>query len=189
MPVSTLDAVPALVVVDLQKGIVAAPGTPLPAATVLANAATLAAAFRRYGLPVVLVNVDGGAPGRAELRRAPQGPRPADWTELADELDAQPSDVRVTKHTWGAFHDTALHDELTSRGVTQVVLAGIATSIGVETTARQAFEHGYHVVLATDAMTDRDEAMHRNSVDRVFPRLGETGTTADVLALLAARAG
>ena len=188
MPITTLDTVPALVLVDLQKGIVAAPATPLPAATVLAHAAALAAAFRERGLPVVLVNVAGGAPGRTEQHRpATSGPRPADWAELADELAAQPSDLRVTKHTWGAFHDTALHDELTSRGVTQLILGGIATSIGVETTARQAYEHGYHVVLATDAMTDRDEAMHVNAVERVFPRLGETGATADVLALLATR--
>ncbi len=186
MPVSVLDAVPALVLVDLQKGIVAAPTTPLPASAVLANAAALAAAFRERGLPVVLVNVEGGAPGRTELRRASRQ-RPADWAELADELAAQPSDVRVTKHTWGAFHGTALHDELTGRGVTQVVLGGIATSIGVETTARAAYEHGYHVVPVTDAMTDRDEAMHVNAVERVFPRLGETATTSEVLALLAGR--
>ena len=62
-------------------------------------------------------------------------------------------------------------------GVTQVVISGIATSLGVESTARSAHEHGYHVVLATDAMTDRDPAAHANSVDRVFPRLGETATT------------
>jgi nicotinamidase-related amidase len=187
VPISTLDAVPALVLVDLQKGITASVGAPLPTATVLANGAALAAAFRAHGLPVVLVNVDSGAPGRTEAARPPAGPRPDDWAELADELGVQPSDVLVTKHTWGAFHGTALHDELTRRGVTQVVLGGISTSIGVETTARQAFEHGYHVVLATDAMTDRDETMHAHSVGKVFPRLGETGTTADVLGLLAAR--
>ncbi len=195
MPISVLDAVPALVLVDLQKGIVAVPGSPLPTATVLANAAALAAAFREHGLPVVLVNVTGGAPGRTEAHSAAvaaaagatAAPRPADWAELADELTAHPGDVRITKRTWGAFHGTVLHDELAGRGVTQVVLGGVTTSIGVETTARSAYEHGYHVVLATDAMTDRDETMHTHAVERVFPRLGETGTTADVLALLAQR--
>ena len=183
MSISTLDALPALVLVDLQKGITAS----IASASVLANAAALAAAFRARGLPVVLVNVDAGAPGRTEAPRPPVGPRPDDWTVLADELDVQPTDVLVTKHTWGAFHGTVLHDELTARGVTQVVLGGISTSIGVETTARQAFEHGYNVVLATDAMTDRDETMHSHAVAKVFPRLGETGTTAEVLELLAAR--
>jgi nicotinamidase-related amidase len=187
VPISTLDPIPALVLVDLQKGITAAPGAPVPTSAVLANAATLAAAFRVRGLPVVVVTVDGGAPGRTEAPRAAHRERPAGWTEPADELGVAPTDVRVTKHTWGAFHGTALHDELAVRGVTQVVLGGISTSIGVETTARQAFEHGYHVVLVTDAMTDRDAQMHAHSVGRVFPRLGETGTTADVLALLAAR--
>ena len=189
MPISALDVVPALVLVDLQKGITAVPGAPVPIPTVLAHAAALAAAFRAHGLPVVLVNVAGGAPGRTEAgaRQGPQAPRPADWAELADELAAHPNDLRITKRTWGAFHGTELHDELTGRGVTQVVLGGVSTSIGVETTARAAYEHGYHVVLATDAMTDRDETMHRHAVERVFPRLGETGTTADVLALLARR--
>ncbi len=187
MPISTLDAVPALVLVDLQRGIVALPGAPVPTATVLAHAAALAAAFRARGLPVVVVTVEGGAPGRTQAPRPAPAVRAADWAEPADELGVQPSDLRVVKHTWGAFHGTALHDELTRRGVTQVVLGGVSTSIGVETTARQAFEHGYHVVLATDAMTDRDAQMHEHSVERVFPRLGETGATADVLALLVAR--
>lgn len=91
----------------------------------------------------------------------------------------------MTKQTWGAFTGTSLHDHLGSLGVTQVVLAGVATSIGVESTARFAHELGYHVVLVTDAMTDRDAEAHAHSLRRVFPRLGETATTAEVLALLA----
>ncbi|MCU1620769.1 MAG: putative hydrolase, partial [Modestobacter sp.] len=85
-----------------------------------------------------------------------------------------------------AFHATDLDLQLRRRGITQIVLAGIATSAGVESTARAAHEHGYSVTLAVDAMTDLDAEMHRHSVAKVFPRLGETGTTADVLALLAA---
>src|SRR5262249_26358813 len=150
---------------------------------VVERAARLAAAFRRHGLPVVLVNVAGGAPGRTERPR-PGGELPADWAELVPELDPQPGDVRRTKHPWGAVPDTPPDEELRARGVTQVVLAGISTSIGVETTARAAYEHGYNVVLATDAMTDRDAEAHRGSVERIFPRLGETGTTDEILRLL-----
>jgi nicotinamidase-related amidase len=63
-------------------------------------------------------------------------------------------------------------------------MTGVATSFGVESTARSAHEHGYHVVLATDAMTDRDPAAHQNSIERIFPRLGETATTAEIIDML-----
>ena len=84
-----------------------------------------------------------------------------------------------------ALFGTDLDVQLRRRGVTQIVLTGIATSIGVESTARDAYAMGYHVTLATDAMADRDAATHAHSVEKIFPRLGETGTTAEVLELLA----
>jgi nicotinamidase-related amidase len=184
MPVTTIDPTPALIVIDLQKGITSFP-TVHPASEIIASAATLARAFREAGLPVALVNVSGGAPGRNETP-FPATPRPADWAELVPELDAQPSDLLVTKRTWGAFRDTGLETSLKERGVTQVVVCGIATSMGVESTARQAHEAGFHVVLATDAMTDRSPEAHANSLTRIFPRLGETGSVQEILALLAA---
>ncbi len=90
----------------------------------------------------------------------------------------------MTKQTWGAFHGTSLHADLTRAGVTQIVLVGVATGAGVESTARAAHEHGYHVVLVTDAMTDRSRQAHDNSVELIFPRLGETTTAAEFLAEL-----
>lgn len=184
MTVTTLDPRSALVVIDLQRGIVSLP-TAHPTAQVVENAAALATAFRRRGLPVVLVNVDGGAPGRAEQARKTTGP--PDWTDLVPELNAQPSDHRVTKRTWGAFTDTDLQAFLESRRVTQVVLAGISTSAGVESTARNAHELGFNVTLVVDAMTDTNAEAHVNSTTRIFPRLGETGTTQAVLRLLSDR--
>jgi nicotinamidase-related amidase len=181
MPVTALDPKTALIVVDLQKGIVSLPVAGI--GKVVKNAAALAAAFRRHGLPVVLVNVAGGAPGRAEQSRQLAN-LPADWADLVPELGCQPQDHLVTKRTWGAFVNTGLEDRLKSLGVTQVVLAGVSTSIGVESTARQAYELGFNVTLATDAMTDLSPDAHLNSLARIFPRLGETGTTADILALL-----
>ena len=87
----------------------------------------------------------------------------------------------MTKQTWGAFHNTDLDAQLKDRGVTEVVVTGVATTAGVESTARAAYEHGYNVVLATDAMTDTSAEAHANSVERIFPRLGETATTAEIL--------
>ncbi|GAA2003132.1 isochorismatase family protein [Microbacterium ulmi] len=178
MTVTTLDPRTALVVIDLQKGIAGSP----QAAPVVAKAAALADAFRAQSLPVVLVNVTGGAPGRTERPR-PGGERPADWAELLSELG---DGIRITKQTWGAFHGTRLHDSLQAEGVTQIVLAGIATSKGVESTARAAHEHGYNVAVATDAVADADPDAHANALARVFPALGETGTTAEILDLLEA---
>lgn len=179
MPLSQFDPTAALVVIDLQKGIVGLP-TAHPPAEVVARAAQLARAFRKQKLPVVLVNVAARAPGRTE---AP--PRrlqfPDDWTELVPELDRQPEDFTVTKHRVGAFHGTPLDEYLRKRGVTQVFLAGIATTAGVESTARSAHDLGYNVVFVVDAMTDMDADAHRHSVEKVFPRFGETESTANVL--------
>ncbi len=185
MPAITLDPRTALIIIDLQKGIVGRQ-TAHPAAVVVERSARLAAAFRRHGLPVVLVNVDAVAPGRTEAPRFGGG-FPPDWTELQPELDPQPQDHRVTKRTWGAFTGTDLLDFLKREEVTQVVIVGVATSAGVESTARQAHEFGLNVTLAIDAMTDMSAEAHDNSVTRIFPRLGETATTDAILALIEAR--
>jgi nicotinamidase-related amidase len=185
MAVSTMDTKPALIVIDLQKGLMAIP-TAHPVEDIVDHSARLATAFRRHQLPVVLVNAAGRAPGRTEAGafRSADVAAPTDWADLVDELEAQPDDHLVTKMRWGAFHDTSLDAYLREHGVTQVVLAGIATSIGVESTARAAYEHGYNLVLATDAMTDRNRDAHQNSIERIFPRLGETATTAEIIDLL-----
>jgi nicotinamidase-related amidase len=182
MPVTTLDPKTALVVIDLQKGIVSM-STVHPIGKVVEHAGELAAAFRSHGLPVVLVNVTGGAPGRAEQFRSLAN-LPADWADIVAELNQQPSDHTVTKRTWGAFPHTDLDAYLKKLGVTQVVMAGVSTSIGVESTARQAYEAGFNVTIAIDAVTDMNPDTHINSVTRIFPRLGETGTTQEIIALL-----
>jgi nicotinamidase-related amidase len=182
MTTTTLDVKTALIVIDLQKGIVSFP-TVHPIAEVIKRTSSLADAFRRHGLPVVLVNVAGGAPGRTE-QALQLGELPADWTDLVPELNRQPQDHVVTKRTWGAFTATDLEPHLKGARITQVVLAGVATSIGVESTARQAYELGFNVTLAVDAMTDLSADAYDNSVTKIFPRLGETGTTADILHLL-----
>ncbi len=182
MPLTKLDTISALVVIDLQKGIVSLP-TVHPAAEIVGRVARLARAFRERGLPVVLVNVSGMAPGRTDAGR-PNFSFPADWTELVPELEQHPGDHLVTKQRWGAFLGTDLDDYLRQRGATQVILTGVATSIGVESTARSAYDLGYNVVLVVDAMTDRDAGSHRHSVEKIFPRLGETVATDDVLKLV-----
>jgi nicotinamidase-related amidase len=181
MAATSLDSNIALILIDLQEGIVGLP-TVHAIGPILERASALAAAFRHRRLPVVLVNVDGAAPGRTEQPR--RGPFPTGFSDLVAELNQQPEDHRVTKRTWGAFTNTGLSDHLERIGVTQVVICGVATSIGVESTARQAHERGLNVVLAIDAMTDMNAEAHENSISRIFPRLGETATTQQIVDLL-----
>ncbi len=200
MPLTTLDPTPALVVIDLQKGIVTA-----EVAHAVPRAASLTRAFREHDLPVVLVNVTGRAPGRTDAGsgasrptnasgrasgridaggRGGAGVLPVGWADIVDELERQPGDHLITKRRRSAFHDTGLDTLLRDLGVTQIVLAGVSTSAGVESTARSAHDHGYHVVLATDAMADPDPDSHRHSLERVFPKLGETAPSAEIIEFL-----
>ncbi|MFC4242278.1 isochorismatase family protein [Gryllotalpicola reticulitermitis] len=182
-----LEQTPALVVIDLQEGLRGYP-TVHPFDEVVANSAKLADAFRAQGLPVVLVNVEGAAPGRTA--RNPEGGAhtlPPHTTVLVPELNQQASDITVTKRTLGAFLSTDLDAKLKAVGATQIVLTGISTTSGVESTARSAYELGYHVGFVLDAMTDVSEAAHDASIEHQFPKLGELGTTDEVLQALSAR--
>jgi len=185
MPLTAFDPKTALIVVDLQKGIINSPFIH-PIGTVIERTRTLLDDFRRRDLPVVLVNVAGGAPGRTEQPRR-YSTLPEGFEDLIPELERQSSDLVVTKRTWGAFASTDLEAQLKAKGVTQVVVTGVATGTGVEATARQAYEHGFNVTLALDAMTDVRPEAHEYSLTHVFPRLGETGSTQDIIDLLATR--
>ena len=189
MPATRLDPKTALVVIDLQKALAAYP-TVHPFADVVANAARLAAAFRAAKLPVVLVSVGFAADGADRLR--PRSEIPArvmssdpEMAGLVPELGAQPGDLRITKRQWNAFYGTELDLQLRRRQVTGIVLAGVATSIGVDSTARAAYERAYNLTFATDAMTDVDAAAHDVATQKIFPRIGELDTTDALIALLA----
>jgi nicotinamidase-related amidase len=181
MALTQVDEKAALIIIDLQKGIT---GLVDSSAEIVKKSAELARVFREKGLPVVLVNVAGRAPGRTEAG-PPKGLTFApDWTELVPELGQQAGDLLVTKHRVGAFLGTNLDELLRERGVTQVFLTGIATGSGVESTARSAYDLGYNVVFVVDAMADRDAEIHRHCVTKAFPKLGETETAEGVLKTL-----
>jgi nicotinamidase-related amidase len=179
-------ATTALILIDLQKGIVGLPTEPHSGAAVLAAGQELAQRFRAAGAPVVLVNVAFSADFSDALKapvdrpsQMPPGGFPDGWTELADGL-AEPSDLRITKRQWGAFYGTELDLQLRRRGVTTVVIGGIATNIGVESTARAAHEHGYAVVVAEDATAGHSADMHSFAFERIFPRLGRVTKAGDI---------
>ncbi|WP_419703041.1 isochorismatase family protein [Promicromonospora sp. NFX87] len=179
-----LDPTCALVLVDLQVVTMSFPAAH-NMGTVVAHAARLASSFRERALPVVLTVADLNHPpaGRTQFAR-PRAEVPSASLALSDALGADESDIVLTKSGWGAFQGTDLDETLRARGVTQVVVAGLATGFGVESTARQAYDAGYHVMLVVDAMTGPDLEGHDHTVARVFPALGQVVTTDEVLASL-----
>ena len=193
MPATALDPNTALVVIDLQRGLASYP-TLQPFARIVANSVRLAAAFRAARLPVVLVTVSFSADGADRLTprsEIPARPLPAspDFSKLVAELGPESGDLLITKRHWGAFQGTELDLQLRRRRITGLVLTGVATSIGVDTTAREAHQLGYNLTFAMDAITDLDPAAHELVAKKIFPRIGELDSTDAVLALLAARAG
>jgi nicotinamidase-related amidase len=164
----------ALVLIDLQKGILARTTAPHPAATVHERALQLASCARTAASPVVWVRVSF-APDLADVPPA-KVDQPADYSALPAGWDTfthtlAPTDVVVTKHQWGAFYGTDLDLQLRRRGVRTIVLGGISTSIGVESTARSAWEHGYELVICEDVCTDLSAEAHAASCKHIFPRL------------------
>lgn len=184
-------ATTALVLIDLQYGIVAMDVQPQPGSGIVARAGQLAAAFRQVRAPVVLVTVGNAPDGKDALAPTPDTPPPPghrgpDWSTVVAGLDPQPTDLRIMKRQWGAFYGTELDLQLRRRGIRTIVLAGISTNVGVESTARDAFERGYDQVFVTDAMGSPSAQAHANTLKHTFPRLGRLRTADEVLAALRA---
>ncbi len=198
--ITALDPKTALVQIDMQRGIVSGDKAH-PTQPIIDNIARLQTAFRQAGLPVVIVHVEPiGSPASVVRSERNQFPKDkAGQQQMLDQMQAnhffdiveplalQPGDVPITKETWNAFFNTPLHDELYQRGITSIVLCGISTSVGVEGTARSANELGYNISFATDAMTDNALDAHNYSLKYIFPRIGELGTTDEIITKLTER--
>lgn len=178
----------ALVLIDLQMGITGYAGGPHTAQEVFERAGRLAAAFRKQGSPVVLVRV-GYARNFADALRQPvdrppqfpEGGLPATWWDFPTELAVAESDVLIVKRQWGAFYGTELDLQLRRRGVRTLVLGGVSTNIGVESTARSAWELGYEQVLVEDVMSAASAEQHRFAIEHIFPRIGRVRSSQQVL--------
>jgi nicotinamidase-related amidase len=181
----------ALVVIDLQKGIASMPAQPHDSKTVIANATRLAQAFRKNKMPVFLVRVSTSPDGKDRLVPIVDGENawgnrqmPSDWSEIVPEMGSEETDIIVTKKQWGAFYGTDLDLQLRRRKIDTIVLCGIATNIGVESTARFAFELGFQQIFVEDAMSGRSAEEHNFTVKTTFPRMGRVRKTEDILASL-----
>lgn len=183
----------ALVLIDLQEGILPYAKGPRTSEAVMGASVRLIKRFREVGAPVVLVRV-GPSPDFGDMLRqsvdqptpAPAGGLPANWWTFPAELEASERDILITKRQWNAFYGTELDLQLRRRGVRMIVLAGISTNIGVESTARAAFERNYALVFAEDAMSCVSAEQHDASVRYIFPRLGHVRSTDEVLAAITA---
>ena len=176
----------ALVLIDLQRGIVTRDTQPHTAAEVVERATRLANRFRERGALVVLVHVEFASDFADRLNPeadapTPVAPLPAGWSEIVPELGPDARDVIITKRNWGAFYGTDLDLQLRRRLIRTIVLGGIATNMGVESTARDAFERGYEQVFVEDATASFTEEMHVFVMKNIFPRIGRVRSTEDVL--------
>jgi len=182
----------ALVLIDLQRGITGFGRAPHEASTVLRHAATLAERFHALDALVVRVKVGWSAGFDDALKQTtdqaaplPPGGLPEDWWDDPAELPTGEHDLRIVKRQWNAFHGTELDLQLRRRGIHTLVLGGIVTHIGVEGTARAAWELGYQLFIAEDTCSAPLAEPHLNSMKYVMPRLGHVRTTQEILSLLA----
>jgi nicotinamidase-related amidase len=183
----------ALVLIDLQKGIVGRPLAPHCGASVVEKSVALARRLSELGGTVVAVHVAFSNPDADRLKQPvdaswpmPPGGYPAEFSELATEIAALNADVIITKRQWGAFYGTGLDMQLRRRGIKTIVLGGIATNFGVESTARDAWERNYSLIIPEDACTSMDEGMHRFSIEKILPRLARIRSTEQIIAALRA---
>lgn len=178
----------ALVVIDLQKGIVANPALkPRSSEEAIANAAKLVNAFRQYKMPVFLVHVIATKETTLKVisdESLSRPPPPPDFAEFVPEIAPMPSDVVITKRQWGAFYGTELDLQLRRRGIDTIVLCGIATDRGVESTARFAYEYGYQQIFVENAMAAMSQEQHNAAVNFIFKWIGRVRRTEEVLEAL-----
>jgi len=195
--ITTIDKQTALVLIDLQKGLLKMDYAH-PLKNILTKASMLVDIFRSANLPIVIVHINpidadwtktrvevNAMPTNAIMQRIAKLAMPMmGFTDIVPEIEIQPHDILIEKKSWNAFFQTSLDTKLKNRKITQLVLAGISTSIGVEGTARAASELGYNLVFATDAMTDKVSEAHENSIHNIFPRIGELGTVMEITRMI-----
>ena len=175
----------ALVVIDLQKGIAGRPTHPHSAQDVVKNAALLVQAFRKHAMPVFLVHVIHAPETMLKVQSDESFPRPPvlppNWSDFVPEIAPVPTDIVIAKKQWGAFYGTDLDLQLRRRGMDTIVLCGISTEYGVESTARFAYEMGFRQVFAEDAMASASAESHNAAVTFILRRIGRVRKTDEIL--------
>ena len=181
----------ALILIDLQQGLLSMPLAPHSGAKLVDNALRLAAALKKLGGVVIPVRVafsEGyvDRPGQFvdQPMSLPAEGLPAGWSDFPKELDALEADIVITKRQWSAFYGTELDLQLRRRGITHVIIGGIATNFGAESTARDAWQHDYAVIVAADLCSTFSEEMHQFALEKVLPRVAKIRSTDEIIAKL-----
>lgn len=179
----------AVVVIDLQKGITSLPTEPYSSKVVIENTVKILTKVRQKNMPVFLVHVTPSPDLKDALHPVSEttfqsSGYNSSWSEYVPELNIQPSDFLITKHQWGAFYGTELDLQLRRRGIDTIILCGISTNLGVESTARYAYELGFNQIFVSDAMAARSKEEHEFPLKYIFPRLGLIRKTDEVLLAL-----
>lgn len=177
----------ALVIIDLQEGILPFAGGPHSADDVVSRAARIAEAFRARQAPVFMVRVGWSGDFKDALSQPVDAPAtgralPTEWWHYPVALGKRDSDIEIIKRQWGAFYGTELEMQLRRRGVQTIVLCGISTNIGVESTARHAWELGFNLVIAEDACSAFNDEQHQSSIKHIFPRIARVRFSEQILA-------
>lgn len=176
----------ALVVVDVQEFSVAADLAPQSGAEVLANSIALANACRAAGILVVIITAGGGVRlAHPPDREMPALVVPPGSHRVPEGLGPKEGDLPITKFNWGGFFGTSLDLHLRRRGIDTIILCGIATNFGVESTARQAHERGYQQIIVGDAISAFSSEEHEASLNMTLRRIARVRSTREVIAQLA----
>ncbi|MFR8859077.1 MAG: cysteine hydrolase [Enterococcus faecium] len=178
----------AFVAIDMQKEIVNN-GTlsPHTAASILTNNDSLAKTLKRTAALKVLVNVDISTfpylSQQTDMGGMTAASVPPEFTDLLlkDSLKDTDNMLTITKYNPSAFFGTSLDLQLRRRGIETIILSGVATTNGVYATALDAFQHGYHVVLAEDACSDRDKESHQLFIKKIFPKTARVRSTKQII--------
>ena len=183
----------ALVLIDLQNGNMARDLAPYSAQSVLGNCVSLAQEMRTRGGMVifvrVLMNELQSPPADAPLRPPGAPAPPPDASHFAPDAGVEATDIVITKRQWGAFHGTELDQLLRRRHIKTLILGGIVTNFGVESTARAAYDRGYALVFAEDAMSGLTAEAHHFACTNTFRVMGKVRTTVELIDALQAGTG
>jgi len=173
----------ALVVIDLQNALMELKTAPHPVADVVRTNRRIAQALRSRGGLVVWVRVDLNDFLDLPVDQPPpkRGQMPPELSEIAPSAGREENDLVMTKRHWGAFAKTALEDELKRRGIDTVILTGISTNIGVESTLRQGAGLGFAFVVAEDACSGQDGGDHRFAFEKIFPRIARVRAADEII--------
>jgi nicotinamidase-related amidase len=181
----------ALVLIDLQQGLLSLPIMPHDAAAVIANGSRLATTVSHLGGFVIQVRVAFSShyadrPGQYvdQPMALPAEGLPPGWSDFPPELANLTPDLIITKRQWSAFFGTELDLQLRRRGLTHVIIGGLMTNFGVESTARDAWQLDYAVLIAEDASSSFSAEMHQFALEKTLPRIAKVRRTAEIIAAL-----